>query len=105
SKDRHDRPPANTPALPGAVVAVMVQVLHPDLALDSRVPEHDVGVAPLRDRPLLWIHAGDARRVHREDLDEALEREAVCVDAFGEADDAARLDPHVATRRGLDVGP
>lgn len=62
----------HAPAFPGAVVAVVVQVVDGDRALDGRLPEDEVGVAAGRDHALARIEAGDARRVGGEDLDEAV---------------------------------
>ena len=76
AQDRRRRPARDRPALPRAVVAVVVQVVHRDRALDVRIPEDEVGVAARRDHALARVEPGDARRVRREDLDEAPQREA-----------------------------
>src|SRR3954452_3140515 len=45
------------------------------------VPYHDVGVAARRDLPLPRVHAEDARRRGRGDLDEAIQRQLSLIHA------------------------
>src|SRR5215213_10683393 len=92
AEDRRDGPAAHLPALPRAVVAVVVQVVGRNRPLHARVPENEVRIAAGRDHALARVQAGHARRVRREDLHEPPQREAALADALGEADRAAGLD-------------
>ena len=103
AQDRCRRPARDVPALPRAVVAVVMQVVHRDRALDVRIPEDEVGVAARRDHALARVQAGDPRGVRCEDLHEPLQREPTADNPLGVADEAACLDADVAARGRLEV--
>ena len=66
------------PALPDVGVDRLLVGGSRDGPLDRRVEDHNVGVGPDRDHPLLRVHVEDARRVGREHRRKLVGRQLAC---------------------------